>query len=130
MASGFLVLPDGRCLARRWRAHDTVLRWIADALAADPAASRLEAWLRRQIPGPDDIEELGFGAFLRRRNGTEEVVLKHLDLRRLAPEQQRLFCDAAKRARQVVPDDEWARVCLDDLVDMIERGERGEPPLS
>lgn len=34
VASGFLVLPDGRCFAPRWSFYDAVLRAIADELEA------------------------------------------------------------------------------------------------
>jgi hypothetical protein len=128
MASGFLVLPDGRCLARRWSAHDAVLRAMADQLGQEPAARQLEHWLLEQLPGASDEEELGYGAWFRASD--QQVVVRHLDLRQVTVENQRLFCEAAKRAALVDRAEEWLGACLSDLAEMVERAERGEPPLS
>lgn len=128
MPSGFLVLPDGRCLARKWPAHDAVLRAVADQLDRDPAAEELRRWLFEQRPGPGDDEEIGYGAWVRGSDG--RVVVRYLDLRLMTAENQRLFCQAAKRAALVDHDEEWPRNCLEDLADMVARHERGEPPLS
>jgi hypothetical protein len=57
-------------------------------------------------------------------------VVRHIDLRQMTVENQHLFCEAAKRAVLVNHPEEWLRGCLSDLAEMIERGERGEPPLS
>src|SRR5262245_50678801 len=119
MASGFLVLPDGRCLARRWSAHDEVLRAIADQLGVEPAARQLKQWLLEQIPGPNDEVELGYGAWFRAAD--LQVVLRHLDLRQVTLENQRLFCEAAKRAALGEHPDHALRGCLCDLADMIAR---------
>jgi hypothetical protein len=128
MPSGFLVLPDGRCLARRWSAHDAVLRAVADQLDAEPAARELQRRLLEQLPEPDDEEEIGYGAWARRSDG--QVVVRYLDLRLMTAENQRLFCQAAKRAAVVEHAEQWLRGCLGDLADMVVRCERGEPPLS
>jgi hypothetical protein len=84
MPSGFLVLPDGRCFAKRSSAHDSVLRAVADQLAVDPAAGELRRWLVEQLPGPDDEEEIGYGAWERRSDG--HVIVRYLDLRLMTPE--------------------------------------------
>jgi hypothetical protein len=128
MASGFLVLPDGRCLARRWSAHDEVLRAVANQLGEDATAQRLKVWLLEQLPGASDEEELGYGAWF--RTADQQVVVRHIDLRQMTVKNQQLFCDAAKRAAQTEHPEEWLRACLSDLADMILRGERGEPALS
>jgi hypothetical protein len=128
MASGFLVLPDGRCFSVRWSAHDAVMRAVTSELERQPEAEALATWLRTRIPSPEDEEEIGYGAFFRRSDG--KVVLKHLDLRLLTVENQRLVCAAAKRACVRPSNDQWLQTCLDTLVDMILRFERGEPPLS
>lgn len=60
MASGFLVLSDGRCFARPWSSHDAVLRVIADQLDGSPPASELRDRLLAQIPGPEDEEHVGY----------------------------------------------------------------------
>lgn len=128
MASGFLVLPDGRCLARRWSAHDEVLRAVADQLDDEPAAQRLKHWLLEQLPGSNDEEELGYGAWL--RTADQQVVVRHIDLRLMTIENQQLFCNAAKRAALVDHPEDWLQGCLTDLAEMVVRCERGEPPLS
>lgn len=45
-------------------------------------------------------------------------------------ENQKLFCEAVKRSALVDHPDAWLTGCLCELADMIERGERGEPPHS
>ena len=52
MASGFLVLPDGRCLSRRGFAHDGVIRAVADQLGPGSVEQNLKKWLAEQLPGP------------------------------------------------------------------------------
>ena len=124
MASGFIVLPDGRCFSRRWSAHDVVLRAVAEQVTAGP----LHAWLLSQLPGPDDEEELGYGAWGRASDNAS--VLRFIDMRLMTEQNQRLFCEAVKRAASIPHDEEWLGRCLDDFADMVTRMERGEPPLS
>ncbi len=113
MASGFLVLPDGRCLARRWSAHDEVLRAVSDQLGEELAAQQLKHWLLEQLPAASDEEELGYGAWF--RTADQQVVVRHIDLRQMTVENQHLFCEAAKRAVLVDHPEEWPRGCLSDL---------------
>jgi hypothetical protein len=100
MASGFLVLADGRCLARRTTAYDEVLRVLADELAnnlaADPGPAPLHAWLLSLLPGPDDYHHLGYGPWL--RDSDQVTVERFLDLRELMLDNQRRVHDAARRA--------------------------------
>jgi hypothetical protein len=124
MASGFIVLPDGRCFSRRWSAHDVVLR----AVAAHVTAAPLREWLLSQLPGPNDEEELGYGAWGRASDNAS--VLRFIDLRLMTSENQGLFCEAVKRAAAAPHDEEWLGRCLNDFADMVARMERGEPPLS
>jgi hypothetical protein len=128
MPSGFLVLPDGRCFAKRWAAHDAVLRAVADQLGLGPAARELHRWLLEQLPGPNDEEEIGYGAWARALD--RQVVVRHLDLRQITAENQRLFCQAVKHAALADHAESWLKSCLDDLGDMVDRYERGEPALS
>src|SRR6185436_1668335 len=51
MASGFIVLKDGRCLAVGYPLHDAVLISVLEAL---PDGDPLRAWLETQVPGTDD----------------------------------------------------------------------------
>jgi hypothetical protein len=124
MASGFIVLPDGRCFSRRWSAHDVVLRAIAEQVTA----CALRQWLLEQLPGPNDEEELGHGAWFRNSDQTE--IVRFVDLRLMTVENQQLFCDAVKRAASSHHREEWIARSLSAFADMVARMERGEPPLS
>ena len=124
MPSGFLVLPDGRCLSRRWTAHDAVLRAVVEAVSD----SALRDWLLSQLPGPDDEIELGYGAWFRASD--EQVVRRSVDLRLMTAQNQRLFCDAARQAASMPQSEEWLSHILFELDDMIARMDRGEPPSS
>ena len=76
-----------------------------------------------QLPGRDDEEELGYGAWL--RNSDQTIIVKFIDLRLMTVENQRLFCEAAKRAASIHRDEEWLLRNLSDLADMVSRVERG-----
>ncbi len=128
MPSGFLILPDGRCFSRVWTYHDEILRVLVDELTAGGAELALRDWLISQLPGPDDIKELGYGAWLRASD--EEHMVRNIDLRRMAPKYQALFCAVVKRAVAKIPVDEYTTGPILDLADLIARYERGEPPLS
>jgi hypothetical protein len=128
MPSGFLILPDGRCFAKRWSAYDAVLHAVADHLALDQATVELHDWLVKQLPGPDDIEEVGYRPWF--RVSDRQLIARHLDLRLLAPKHQQAFCEAAKNAVAPPNAPDWLKMCLDDFADMVVRCERGEPPLS
>jgi len=132
MPSGFIVLPDGRCLKRQWGAHDVVLRAISDQLTKDKTAKKLRQWLLEQLPGPNDHQELGYGAW--HRVADDQFIVRVIDLRRMTALNQWLFCDAVKRAARRVArvdqSEDWLRKCLAELADMVDRYERGEPPLS
>jgi len=129
VASGVLVLPDGRCFAPRWSFYDAALRAIADELEA-PEVAELRGWLLGLLPGPADEEHVGYGPWYRAADG--QLIARTLDLRELTPENQGLICEAAKRAasRGGAGHPEWLADCLCKLSDMVTRLERGEPPLS
>lgn len=134
MASGFIILADGRCFAPRWLFYDGVLRAVADELSSSHRAKLLRDWLLSLLPGPDDEEHLGYGPWLRAAD--HMVVARSLDVRELAPENQRLFNravqDASRRAMssEARVSQDWLVECLAILADMVDRAERGEPPLS
>jgi len=94
MASGFLILSDGRCFARRWSAHDDVLRAVAVEL--DDRHSALREWLLSLLPGPNDEEHIGFGPWVRRAD--QRVIQRYLDLRELTLENQKILQQAMLRA--------------------------------
>jgi len=134
MPSGFLILADGRCLAVRWLYYDQALRAVADSLEGPGPTHDLREWLLTLLPGPDDEEELGYGAWL--RSSDQEVIRRHLDVRELAPENRRMFHEAALRAVEQMKladaksRDPMLMDCLVHLANMVERANRGEPPLS
>jgi hypothetical protein len=129
VASGFLVLPDGRCFAPRWSFYDAVLRAVADELGA-PEEAELRGWLLSLLPGPADEEHVGYGPWYRAAD--DRLVERALDVRALTPENQNSICEAAKRAAAIggTGHPEWLADCLCKLSDMVTRFERGEPPLS
>jgi hypothetical protein len=128
MPSGFLVLADGRCLARRWWAYDQVIRAVADSLEKSAPGVALRGWLLSLLPGPEDEEEIGIGAW--HRTADKLTVVRHLDIRELTSENRGLFHDAAlEAARRCAPDEDESQ-SLADLADMLMRADRGEPPLS
>jgi len=134
MPSGFLILSDGRCLAVRWRYYDLTLRTVAESLGESQAAHALREWILTLVPGVRDIEEVGYGAWL--RSDDQQVIPKRLDVRSLTAENQRLFHDAALQVGRRARSEEaknWDSIlveCLLHLSDMVERADRGEPPLS
>ena len=130
MPSGFLILSDGRCFAPRWAVYDAVLCAVAQQLDQPGPARELGNWLLTLLPGPDDEKNVGHGPWLRKAD--EQLVERFLDVRELTPENQRLFHQAARQAATQVPGGrpEWLVQALLELADMVNRAERGEPPLS
>jgi hypothetical protein len=125
MASGFIILSDGRCLSVQGALHDALLQSVAAAMEDDLP---LRAWLNSQVPGPLDVE-LGYG-FVRTADG--EQVVRMLDLRGLTEANRRLFENAVRRAEPVagafapVEAVSWV---LERFREMLDRCDRGEPPL-
>jgi hypothetical protein len=135
MPSGFLVLADGRCLARRWLAYDQIIRAVAVSVEESVAGLTLRNWLLSLLPGPDDEQEIGIGAWY--RTADNQTVVRHLDVRELTPQSQRLFhnaaLEAAKRCTESSEAFDWldlGRESLIELGHMVTCADRGEPPLS
>ena len=125
MASGFIILQDGRCLAVRQALHDAVLRSVASAL---PAGGQLRAWLDQQLPREGDVE-LGY-AFIRSGG---EYVDRTLDFRGLTAENRSLFVSAARVCEAVAGEYAPAAdvaACLLRFRAMLDGCERGDPPLA
>lgn len=59
MASGFIILKDGRCLARRWTTYDYIIELIIEDLSNDrnKEAKEFKEWLQTLIPGEGDEYE-------------------------------------------------------------------------
>ncbi len=91
MASGFIILKDGRCLARNWRTYNYILNLAIDEMPEN----ELTKWLRNRIPKDVDIYD-GFGGFY--RNETDEHIEGKLDLRELTMKNQKQFWNAIQIA--------------------------------
>lgn len=133
MATGFIILEDGRCFAPQWRCYDFVLREVITVLVNDLNEQELANWLTCLLPGSSDEEEIGIGAWVRKSDGG--IISRHFDVRELTKDNQHLFNQAARLALLRVQKASAGKLedsmgCLSHLVDMIERAEKGEPPLS
>lgn len=126
MASGFIILRDGRCFSVRWTIHDVVFQSVAEAMNE---GTPLRNWLCDQIPSPLDVE-MGYG-FIRTSDG--EHISRSIDLRGMTEANQKLFETAARRAKPIpVPPAavESVNRALRRLREMLDRCDSGEPPLS
>lgn len=95
MASGFIILKDGRCLARRWAIYDYIIEQAFRNLNDDGKEQPFKKWLQTLIPETGD-EENGYGGFIKKSTGKETQ--RWLDLRELTEENQNLFWLALQRA--------------------------------
>lgn len=133
MASGFIVLADGRCFARRWRAYDEIIRIVIREATEIPGGKLLTEWLKLQIPENEDIgdREFGWGFFDSRSN---QVINRMLDLRSLTPENQSIFRKSIQTGREKLsrlesaysPLHPYFLLLLDHMFELVERG---EPPM-
>ena len=132
MASGFLILDDGRAFSVRWSAHDLFLRAIADELTESDAEKTLADWLYSLLPGPNDIEHIGYGPWVRATDS--EVVSRVFDVRELTKENRHFFHEAAIRAYHKFTDGDGSVVptdystTFDRLIAMLQSIHNGEPP--
>lgn len=123
MASGFIVLRDGRCFAVRSQLHDAVLRSIARAL---PNEDVLREWLTRQVPSDQD-HEMGH-AFVRAADDVH--VSRSIDTRAMAPEVRQRFEHGVRVATSTgEPNHEDLDRCLSRLQMMLGLCDQGQPPL-
>jgi hypothetical protein len=88
MASGFIILEDGRCLARTWTVYNYILELVISELTEDTKEAEFRNWLQTLIPNEND-EYNGYGGFI--KHDTGEEVQRWLDLRELTKENQQLF---------------------------------------
>lgn len=127
-------MQDGRCFAKRWWCYDVALRAVVIELTHDEEGKELAVWLNSLLPTSEDEEEIGYGAWLRKSDG--EIIRRHLDIRELTEANQQLFTNATRRAilrlkeSSSQNESEDTITCLSILVEMIDRADRGEPPLS
>ena len=118
MASGFVILNDGRCFSVRSAVHDDVLRAVLDAMNSDEPLYR---WLAEQLPSDEDTD-LGY-AFVRHRNG--EHVSRELDLRGLTELNRAVFEEAVLETERT----NASEPALVRLRQMIRCCRAGAPPL-
>lgn len=121
MASGFIILKDGRSATPRYTLYDLLLQTIAAQLPE----GEFREWLIAQTAGDTD-EESGFGGFYR---GEESDYIKRwLDLRELTEENQTLFWKAVQSAVDSTPDNEIVADWLQKMLKMNSLIEAGDHP--
>jgi hypothetical protein len=84
------------------------------------------------MPGPDDLEHLGYGPWL--RESDQQIINRYLDLRELTPLNQHLFRVGAQRAytrfvkkqNSQIPED--CAPSLRRLLTMLKYVQLGRPP--
>ncbi len=66
MASGFIILKDGRCLAKRWSIFDYIIELVIEELLNEQCKEAIEfkEWLQTLIPNEND-EYNGYGGHTR-----------------------------------------------------------------
>ena len=132
MASGFLILDDGRAFSVRWFAHDLFIRAIADELTESDAEKALGEWLYSLLPGPNDIEHIGYGPWVRTTDN--QVVSRVFDVRELTKDNRHFFHSAAIRAHHKFTDGDESVIPIDysttfdRLIAMLQSFRNGEPP--
>jgi hypothetical protein len=133
MASGFIILTDGRCFAPRWSVYDKVIEAIVNVLSDTSKEKELKTWLISILPGKNDITDIGYGPWVRTKDN--QTIERYLDLREMNFEYQNMFQEAIKRAasdskNRYADKNESITNSLNKLADMVYRIERGEEPLS
>ncbi|BDD03981.1 hypothetical protein [Aureibacter tunicatorum] len=134
MASGFIILKDGRCFARRWTGYDEIIRIAITELEQIENGKDLAEWLMLQIPNSEDDEsaDAGWGFHNSR---IDEWINRELDLRSLTKENQKLFWRAIQKGKNKLTEQGvgYSPLSFDFFYvfyDMCERAEKGEPPLA
>jgi hypothetical protein len=94
MASGFIILSDGRCWARRWTAYDRVIGLSIEEIPINKENNEFKEWLQTRIPEEQDIE-CGW-CFIKQDTG--ESIVRNFDLRELTEANQKVFLLALQRA--------------------------------
>ena len=96
MASGFIILNDGRCLAPNWYYYDCIIDLVVQELQSISEKDKLEFknWLQTQIPSEGDIDN-GYGGFIKKDDGTN--IQRWLDLRELTINNQVIFWNSLQK---------------------------------
>jgi len=132
MASGFIVLKDGRCFSRRWTLYDEILKIAIKELYLLENGNELAKWLETQIPDLDDESgECGWGFY---KPSTDEFLNRHLDIRSFTTDNQELFIKAIHNGREKLSEfqDDYSPLNIDNFeifYKMVTLCENGEPAL-
>lgn len=126
MASGFIILEDGRAWAKAGWLYDAVLGELIGSIHLGSDEEPFRKFLEDHRPKEGDID-IGYG-FIRR--GSDENVLRELDLRTLSPKARSVFWAAVERAMVHCQgeDSEPIRSGLTHLHAMGRSISNGEPP--
>ena len=128
MASGFIILNDGRCFSRHWSLYDAIIKLAVDGLTDNINVVEFKDWLQALLPGENDMYD-GLGGFY--RAGTDENVSRWLDLRELTDENQQLFWNAllvTQANEQFRKDNEYIVALLDTIIKMKQLADNNDPP--
>lgn len=133
MASGFIILKDGRCFAPRWTGYDEIIRIAIYESREIERGVALADWLEMQIPLPEnnDDNEMGWG-FIDPR--TNQIINRELDLRSLTLDNQKIFWIAIKNGRLKINngDNKYSTLSssfINAFYTMFELAEKGAPPM-
>lgn len=132
MASGFIILKDGRCFGRRWTIYDSIIELIIENLGDNEDEKALSDWLQLQIPSAEDdeSEDAGFGFVSKKQDA---FISRELDIRGLHLKNQDLFWRAfinGKSDLENKPNKNKALISmLEDFYEMYQLAEQGEDPL-
>ena len=122
MASGFIILKDGRCAAPRYTLYDLILQSVAEHLPA----SEFKNWVISQTAAEDEEEtDSGFGVF---RKNSDEFVKRTFDLRELTEDNQARFWKAARLASESEKEREILASWLQKILEMNRLAELGDDP--
>jgi len=122
MASGFIILKDGRCAAPRYTLYDLILQSVAVYLPD----SEFKNYVIAQTAAEDEEEnDSGFGFF---RKNSDEFVKRKFDLRELTEENQTRFWKAARLAFENEKEHETLSAWLEKMLEMNRLAELGDDP--
>lgn len=131
MASGFIILEDGRSYARRYTTYDIIINAVINELGDEKEDELLKSWLLTRIPVGDedkDYIEMGWGFI---RNSDEACVNRTIDDRNLKENFKKLFLEKALQAAEQAKNEgrfnNLMLNCFTDFAQMIILAKEGAP---
>ena len=122
MASGFIILKDGRCAAPRYTLYDLILQ----SVAAHLPDSEFKNYVIAQTAAEEEEEtDCGYGFF---RKDSDEFVTRTFDLRELTEENQARFWKAARLAFDNDRENEHLTAWLEKMLEMNRLVELSDDP--